>query len=129
MTPPDAHDPLLLLLAGMVLDAIFGDMPALFAYVPHPVALAGRAIAYFERKLNRPQRSERRRRERGIVTVIVLVSAAAAIGWALQWACRLAPVGAIFEALIIAVMLTQRESSVTNMVSRETLSRQTNFPE
>ena len=108
MTPLDTHDPLLLLLAGMVLDAVFGDMPALFAYVPHPVALAGRAIGYFERKLNRPQRSERRRRERGIVTVIVLVGAAAAIGWALQWACRQTPVGAIFEALIIAVMLTQR---------------------
>ena len=108
MSGPDPYDPFLLLLAGMVLDAVFGDMPALFARVPHPVVLAGRAIAFFERKLNRPQRSARSRRERGVVTVIVLVGAAAALGWALQWLCRQAPAGAIVEALAIAVMLAQR---------------------
>lgn len=108
MTAADAHDPLLLLLAGMVLDAVFGDMSALFARVPHPVVLAGRAIAFFERKLNRPQRSERSRRERGAVTVIVLVGAAAAIGWGVQWACRQVAMGAAVEALAIAVMLAQR---------------------
>jgi adenosylcobinamide-phosphate synthase len=108
MTAADAHDPLLLLLAGMMLDAAFGDMPALFARVPHPVVIAGRAVAFFERKLNRPQRSERRRRERGVVAVVVLVGAAAAIGWVLQWACRQAPLGAVVEALAIAVMLAQR---------------------
>ena len=108
MNPPDPHNPLLLLLAGMVLDAAFGDMPGLFTRIPHPVALVGRAIAFFERKLNRPQRDEQRRRERGIVTVVVLVGGAAATGWFLQWACRQAPVGAVFEALIIAVILAQR---------------------
>jgi adenosylcobinamide-phosphate synthase len=108
MTTADAHDPLLLLLAGMVLDATFGDMPALFVRVSHPVVIAGRAVAFFERKLNRPQRSERRRRERGVVTVMVLVGVAAAIGWALQWVCRQAPFGAVVEALAIAVMLAQR---------------------
>src|SRR5438067_12332354 len=77
--PPDLHDPLLLLLAGLAIDAAFGDMPAVFAWIPHPIALAGRAIASFERKLNRPNRSERSRRERGIVTVIVLVAAASAL--------------------------------------------------
>ena len=81
MTLPDLHDPLLLLLAGLAIDAVFGEMPAIFARVPHPVALAGRAIALFERKLNRPQRSDRRRRERGIITVIVLVGGAAGFGW------------------------------------------------
>ena|SRR5579872_4715968 len=108
MISAEAQNPLLLLLAGMLLDAAFGDMPALFARVPHPIVVAGRAVAFFERKLNRPQRSERRRRERGVVTVITLVGAAAAIGWALQWVCRLAPLGAVVEALAIAVMLAQR---------------------
>src|SRR5207244_11371588 len=64
--PPDPHDPLLLLLVGLAIDAVFGEMPAVFAYVPHPVALAGRVIAFFEATLNRTQRSERRRRGRGI---------------------------------------------------------------
>src|SRR5260370_14711583 len=106
--PPDLHDPLLLLLAGLAIDAAFGDMPAVFAHVPHPIALAGRAIGFFEAKLNRPQRSERRRRERGIVTVVVLVAAAAVLGWALHWICRRSPAGALAEALAIALLLSTR---------------------
>ena len=77
---PDRRRPLLLLVAGLVIDALFGDMPAVFRYVPHPVVLAGRAIAFFDRKLNRETRSEASRRERGIVTVVVLVGGAALLG-------------------------------------------------
>jgi len=102
------HDPLLLLFAGLVIDAALGDMPALFRYVPHPVVLAGRAIAFLERKLNRPQRSERTRRERGVVTGVVLVGGAAGIGWVLQLACRGSLVGAAVEALAIGILLAQR---------------------
>ena len=50
-----------------------GDTPAIFRHIPHPVVLAGRAIAFFDRKLNREVRGEASRRERGIVTVIALV--------------------------------------------------------
>ncbi|HYZ42765.1 MAG TPA: hypothetical protein VE687_19380 [Stellaceae bacterium] len=46
-------DRLLLLVAGLALDGLFGDFPTLFRYIPHPIVLAGRAIAYFDRKLNR----------------------------------------------------------------------------
>ena len=63
------HDVLLLLLVGLAIDALFGDLPAVFAHLPHPVVLAGQAIAFFDRKLNRASRSDRRRRERGILTV------------------------------------------------------------
>ena len=56
MRPPSLNDPLLLLLAGLAIDALFGDMQGVFRFVPHPVVLAGRAIAFFDRKLNRPQR-------------------------------------------------------------------------
>jgi adenosylcobinamide-phosphate synthase len=108
MTVSALHDPLLLLLAGMAIDALFGDMRAIFAWVPHPIVLAGRAIGFFERKLNRPQRSERRRRERGIVTVLVLVGAAAGLGWAVHALCRGSLVGALVEALAIAILLAQR---------------------
>ena len=106
--PPDLHDPFLLLLAGLAIDAAFGDMPVVFAHVPHPIVLAGRAIAFFERKLNRPTRSERNRRELGIVTLIVLVAAAAALGWALHWLSRGSLAGAIVEALAIGILVAQR---------------------
>ncbi len=105
---PDLHDPLLLLLAGLLIDAAFGDMPAVFAHLPHPIVVAGRAIAFFEKKLNRPTRSERSRRERGIVTLIVLVAASAGLGWALHRLCRGSLAGAAVEALAIGVLVAQR---------------------
>ena len=108
MNLPALHDPLLLLLAGMAIDAVFGDMRAVFAWVPHPIVLAGRAIGFFERKLNRPQRGERQRRERGIVTVLVLVGSAAGLGWIVHALCRGSLVGALVEALAIAILLAQR---------------------
>ena len=108
MRPPSLDDPLLLLLAGLAIDALFGDMPTLFRFVPHPVVLAGRAIALFERKLNRPTRTERARRERGILTVLALVGAAAAIGWVIQALCRGRPFGALIEAFLIGILVAQR---------------------
>jgi adenosylcobinamide-phosphate synthase len=106
--PPDIHDPFLLLLVGLAIDVVFGDMPAVFARIPHPIVLMGRAVGFFEKKLNRPSRSERSRRERGIVTVIVLVGAAALFGWAMHWFCRGSLVGAIVEALAIGIFIAQR---------------------
>ena len=108
MTLPGFHDPLLLLYFGMMVDALLGEMPALFTAMPHPVILAGRAIAWFERRLNRPQRGEAVRRVRGVVTVNALVGAAGAVGWALQWLCQWGVPGAVFEAFLVAVLLAQR---------------------
>jgi adenosylcobinamide-phosphate synthase len=108
MIPPSLNDPLLLLLAGLAFDAAFGDMPAVFRWVPHPVVLAGRAIASVERKLNRPTRTERARRERGIMAVLILVGGAAAIGWLIQALCRGRPFGALIEAVLIGILVAQR---------------------
>jgi adenosylcobinamide-phosphate synthase len=105
---PVAADGLLLLVAGLAIDAVFGDMPALFRHVPHPVILAGRAIAFFDRKLNRETRSETSRRERGIVTVIVLVGGVGLLGLAVERACSGSLLGAAVETLLIAVLVAQR---------------------
>jgi adenosylcobinamide-phosphate synthase len=105
---PAVPDPFLLLAAGLALDAWFGDMPAVFARVPHPVVLAGRAVALFDRKLNREIRGEAARRIRGIITVAVLVGAAAALGWAIERLCRGSLIGAAVEILLIAVLVAQR---------------------
>jgi adenosylcobinamide-phosphate synthase len=108
MMPAVDANPLLLLVAGLAIDGWLGDMPALFSRVPHPVVLAGRAVAFFDRKLNREIRSEASRCGRGIVSVIMLVGLAAAIGLAIQRACRGSLVGAAVETLLIAVLVAQR---------------------
>ncbi len=108
MILPDPHDPLLLLLAGLVIDAAFGDMPAVFAHLPHPAALAGRAVEFFDRKLNRRNRSARSRRERGTIVLLVLVGGAAGIGWLVQLAGQATPAGAGLEALAIGLLVRHR---------------------
>lgn len=107
MTPAGV-DPLLLLICGLALDGWFGDMPAVFRHIPHPVVLAGRAIAFFDRRLNREVRSEASRRERGIITVIVLVGGAACIGLAVERLCRGSLLGALVETMLIGVLVAQR---------------------
>ena len=102
------HDPLLLLYLGLAIDALCGEMAPVFRHVPHPVVLAGRAIAFFEARLNRPIRGERARRARGVATVVVLVGAAAALGWALERLLRTTLAGAFVEAAIIGVLIAQR---------------------
>ena len=108
MMPAVDANPLLLLAAGLAVDAWFGDMPALFARIPHPVVLAGRAIAAFDRKLNREIRSDAARRIRGGVTLVALVGLAAALGLAIERICRGSLAGAVVEILLIAVLIAQR---------------------
>jgi adenosylcobinamide-phosphate synthase len=103
-----AADPLLLLVAGLTIDGLFGELPIVFRHIPHPVALAGRAIAFFDRKLNRETRSEASRRERGVVTVAVLVGGAALLGLLVERLCRGALLGGAVEALLIGVLIAQR---------------------
>ncbi|HJU20460.1 MAG TPA: cobalamin biosynthesis protein, partial [Stellaceae bacterium] len=99
---------LLILIAGLALDAALGDMPVLFRRVPHPVVLAGRAIAFFDQKLNREKRSEAARRGRGVVTVAVVVGAATALGWIIAILCRGSLLGAAIEAVLVAILVAQR---------------------
>ena len=108
MTPPTFADPMLLLILGLAIDGLFGDMPSIFRHVPHPVVLAGRAVAFFDRRLNRPIRSEASRRARGTITVVVLVGTAAALGLAIQRASRGSLAGAVVECLLIATLVAQR---------------------
>jgi adenosylcobinamide-phosphate synthase len=108
MTLPGLHDPLLLLYVGLVVDALFGEMKPLFRSVPHPVILAGRAIGWLERHLNRPERRDWARRVLGVMTVIVLVGLTAGLGWSLHILCRMSFAGAAVEAFAVAVLLAQR---------------------
>ncbi|MGH7095770.1 MAG: adenosylcobinamide-phosphate synthase CbiB, partial [Stellaceae bacterium] len=101
-------DRLLLLFFGIGIEVLLGGRRGLFRLIPHPVVFAGRAVAAFDRKLNRPQRSEAARRVRGIITVLVLVTASAGIGWFVALTCRQSTSGLVAEALIVAILLAFR---------------------
>jgi adenosylcobinamide-phosphate synthase len=108
MITPAGADRLLLLVASLAIDALFGDMPAIFRHVPHPIVLADRAIAFCDRKLNRETHGEVSRRDRGIITATLLVGDAAALGLVIERLCRGRLLGAVVEALLIAVVIAQR---------------------
>jgi len=101
-------DPLLLLLAAFVLDVLLGELPPVFRLLPHPVALAGRGIAWFDHHLNRARRDEPTRRARGVLTVAVLIAGAAALGVTLAVVLRGIRFGWALEALLVAVLLALR---------------------
>jgi adenosylcobinamide-phosphate synthase len=97
-----------ILLLALILDLAFGDMGPVFRILPHPVVLAGSAIAFFDHKLNRLSRSDRARRLRGLVTVVILGGGAAALGWAIKQYLGVIHFGWGLEALLVAVLLAQR---------------------
>lgn len=97
-----------LLLLALVLDAVFGELPWLFRFVPHPVVMIGRAIAFFDRRLNRIERSNRSRLFRSGFTVVLLVSLAAAIGAAIHWVAVTLPFAWFFELLVMTTLVAQR---------------------
>jgi adenosylcobinamide-phosphate synthase len=106
--PSNGLDPLLLLLAALALDLIVGDLPVAFRFVPHPVMLVGRAVDWFDRRLNRERRGDEARRVRGILAVLILVLAAAGLGFALAVLLRALRFGWAIEVLLVAILLAQR---------------------
>ncbi len=101
-------DPFAILLLALIIDLAFGDMERVFRFLPHPVVIAGGAIAFFDRRLNRATRSDRARRIRGAITVLILVGGAAALGWAAMRYLRVVHFGWGLEALLVAILLAQR---------------------
>jgi adenosylcobinamide-phosphate synthase len=101
-------DPLAVLLFAFVLDLAFGDMATVFRYVPHPVALAGKAVTILDKRLNRMARSDGERRRRGVMTVLLLTVIAGAVGWIIKEYLGIVHYGWALEALLVAILLAQR---------------------
>ena len=101
-------DPLFLLLAALALDAAIGDPPWLYRHVPHPVALLGRLISFFDRRLNRESRAETERRWRGALVVLVVAGIAAAVGWGIHALARTWRWGWIVEIVAASTLVAQR---------------------
>ena len=93
-----------IVLAAMLLDAVIGDPPALWRWVPHPVVLFGRLIGALERALNQASM----RRARGVVAVVVVVLVAGLIGGAISSALMPFDWGWVVEAAVMSIFIAQR---------------------
>ena len=49
--------PAAILFAALIIDAVFGEFGPLFRVIPHPVAIIGGLVGWFDRRLNREHRS------------------------------------------------------------------------
>jgi adenosylcobinamide-phosphate synthase len=105
---PAPLDPLLLLLAALLLDAYIGGGRFLFGLIPHPVAIIGAAVAWLERKLNREQRPEGDRVVRGALVAALVIVACAAAGLGVSWLTLRFPYAALIEVFLVTALIAQR---------------------
>ena len=100
--------PLFVLMLALALDAAFGGIRPVFRYLPHPVAVMGAGVGWFDRRLNREKRSWRARAVRGAVAALVMVGLSALAGWGMAALARALPYGWLLELLAVTVLLAQR---------------------
>lgn len=105
---PAPFDPLLLLLAALLIDATVGGGRFLFGLIPHPVAIIGTAVEWLERKLNRPQRPEGDRAVRGMLVAAFVIVSCAVVGLAISWLTLRFPYAALLEGLLVTSLIAQR---------------------
>ncbi|HYD32236.1 MAG TPA: CobD/CbiB family cobalamin biosynthesis protein [Azospirillaceae bacterium] len=78
----DSPQSLFILLLVLALEAAVGDMRLFARLVPGPWTIAYRLATWFDRRLNRIERSNVNRMIRGLLVTAVIVGLAAALGWA-----------------------------------------------
>jgi adenosylcobinamide-phosphate synthase len=97
------HNVLWLLLAALLIDAVFGDPDWLWHRLPHPVVCIGKVISFFDRSLNSPDATSGQRKRNGILTLLALVAGAAIIGVVIHFLAAMIPGG---EALVVVIAAT-----------------------
>lgn len=102
------YDLALALAGALIVDAVAGDPPALYARLPHPVVVIGRLEAWLERRLLRRGDPPAWQRRKGLALVLAVVAACLAAGAAAQWLLLALPLGQLWLALAASTLLAQR---------------------
>ena len=105
---PDTLPTALILALALLLDALIGDPRWLYKILPHPVVLIGKPIGFLDKRLNRDTRTPRNRLIRGLITVVLVVGGAIAVGIALDIFLSNGPGGWITEAILVSILLAGR---------------------
>lgn len=97
-------------LLALLLDAVFGEPEWLWRRMPHPVVVFGKAISFFEKRLNHPQdQTALNGRLSGSVSLAILLLLGAGLGTLLQiGAMALGGVGYVLIAVIASTLLAQK---------------------
>ena len=104
---PAPFDPLILLLAALVIDACVGGR-FLAGVIPHPVSLIGAVVARLEAKLNREHRPARDRMLRGGLVAAFVIAGSAAVGLGITWLSVTIPYAWLIELFLVTWLLAQR---------------------
>jgi adenosylcobinamide-phosphate synthase len=96
-----------LTLAALAVESCVGYPQALYRWIRHPVVWMGCAIAALERRWNKPEFSDVARRWLGILTVIIVASGAALVGYGLQSAASGVQFGAVIVVFVATTGLAQ----------------------
>ena len=100
---------LTVLIAALLADRFVGDPAWLWARIPHPVVLMGKAVDALDRLLNRDDDETRERRRNGVFAIAVLAAAAVLAGLFLTRLFHaMDALGWLLEAAVVAVFLAQK---------------------
>ena len=99
---------LVVLLIVLVADALLAGLPILRTLLALPLALVARAAGWFDRKLNRDERSVANRLLRGALVVCAVVVVAFTAGRLIHFAAGALRHGWMIEAAAIACLIGQR---------------------
>lgn len=94
-----------MVLGALALEAMIGYPAWLHRRIPHPVTWIAALIAALERRWKEPGRA---RKILGVVTVIVIATVSAGVGWAIMRVASSIPYGGVLVMLIATLGLAQR---------------------
>lgn len=101
-------EPLFVLLAALIIDAVIGNIARLRRFVPHPVSLLAAGVNWLEIRLNRERRSTYVRLIRGAIVVIVVTGVSLVAGWAVAVVAAKVPFGWLLALLVVGALVAQR---------------------
>ena len=106
-----APEPYLILILAFLIDAIVGDPYWIYRRIPHPVAIVGELIGCLEKRLNKPNATERAKYFSGILAVVLVVASAVIFGWLIGYGLRAISIDWIWmvEAVLVAVLVANRD--------------------
>jgi adenosylcobinamide-phosphate synthase len=100
---------LLVLVLALTLDRIVGDPDVLWARLPHPIVLFGKAISRMDGWFNRAEFTKEKRRRNGVLAIVVLLLLSVAAGLVLHWFFALFGLaGILLEVICVTVFLAQK---------------------